>query len=495
MSCRTHPLGRWGFFRRQPALLLALVALALGVAAPTTRGGVTLTNLYSFGPSPEGGYPDGAYPTGTLVEGRDGNLYGLTAGTVFRMTLDGALTTLATFYGTNGSGPHLGLVQGTDGNFYGTTAQGGAWGHGTVFRVTPDGALTTLASFDATNGASPMAELAQGADGNFYGTTSDGGPYHDPDGYGCGTIFQITPEGSLTTLLPFNSVGPSGYDAWGALVEGRDGQFYGTSRLGGAITNAYGWGSGTFFKIDSAGTFTVLAPFDGTNFGGSMFRLVQGVDGNFYGTGEGGTNQDTLGSPLGNVFRATPDGVLTALAGFNGTNGCLARGLMQAADRNFYGLAGRGGLGYDGTWYSGHGTAFCVTPAGELTVLAAFNGTNGDLPFGGLVQARDGNLYGTTLWGGTYGSGPSGTYGYGTIFRLSVPMPPVFKAMTQTGSTLTLTWSTVAGQKYQVQYRANLGQTDWTNLGNPFTATNGTATASDTIAPDPQRLYRIVLLP
>jgi uncharacterized repeat protein (TIGR03803 family) len=181
----------------------------------------------------------------------------------------------------------------------------------------------------------------------------------------------------------------------------------------------------------------------------------------------------------------TAGGVLTTLAFFNGTNGADTRGMTQASDGNFYGMTGFGGIGYNGQVPSGSGTVFEVTPAGTLTSLVLF--TNGEAPFGGLVQASDGNLYGMTRCGGAYG--------YGTIFRLSVPMPPAFRAMTQTGSTVALTWSAVAGQKYQVQYSTNLSQTNWINLCSPFTATNDTAAACDTIGLDPQRLYRVVLSP
>jgi uncharacterized repeat protein (TIGR03803 family) len=145
-----------------------------------------------------------------------------------------------------------------------------------------------------------------------------------------------------------------------------------------------------------------------------------------------------------------------------------------------------GGIGYNSQdSYSGSGTVFQVTPAGAITSLVLF--TNDEVPFGGLIQASDGNLYGMTRQGGAYGRG--------AIFRLSVPMPPAFRTMAQTGSTVALTWSAVAGQTYQVQYSTTLGQTNWINLGIPFTATDGTATASDAMGPDPQRLYRVVLLP
>ena len=477
---RIRLLGAQSFSRSRRASLRTLGVLAIGLLAQTARAGFTFTNLVSFTGT------NGDSPIGTLVQGRDGDLYGVTQGgtfgpgPVFKMALDGTLTILALFGGTNGSGPHAGLVQGSDGNFYGTTSYGGQYsaqnglGYGTVYQITPGGLLTTLVLFNGTNGQWPGAELVQGTDGNFYGTTQTGGQYHDSYGNGYGTVFKVTSGGELTSLFSFNATNGAGYSPWCSLSQGSDGNFYGTTRAGGS-------GQGTLFQMTPAGALTNLLSFNGTNGNGSFFGLVQGADGNLYGTSDGGGS-----SGCGTVYRVAADGVLTTLASFSGTNGDHVRGMIQAADGNFYGMTASGGIGYSSqVWGSGSGTVFQVTPAGAITSLVLF--TNGDVPFGGLIQASDGNLYGMTRQGGAYG--------HGRIFRLSVPMPPVFRTMTQTGSTVCLTWSAVAGQKYQVQYSTTLAQTNWINLGSPFTATDGTATASDTIGPDAQRLYRVVLLP
>jgi uncharacterized repeat protein (TIGR03803 family) len=191
-------------------------------------------------------------------------------------------TTLANFNGTNGVSPAAALVQGTDGNFYGTTSRGGAGNGGTVFKITSGGTLTTLHSFaGATDGAFPVAALVQGTDGNFYGTTSRGGAGNS------GTVFKITSGGNLTTLYSFCSQGGNlctdGISPVAALVQGTDGNFYGTTSSGGAGNG------GTVFKITSGGTLTTLHSFAGATDGVSpVAALVQGTDGNFYGTTSGG---------------------------------------------------------------------------------------------------------------------------------------------------------------------------------------------------------------
>ncbi len=174
-----------------------LAAAAIGLSAQT------LTTFVNF----DGTH--GAAPESPVIQASDGNFYGTTSGggggsraygTVFRVTPDGALTTLHSFNLTDGIGPIGGLVEGSDGNFYGTTPQGGTHpGAGTVFVISGAGSFSVLHNFDGTDGAGPYAGLVQGTDGNFYGTTISGGP----NGYG--TVFKITPAGVLTTLYGFSS--------------------------------------------------------------------------------------------------------------------------------------------------------------------------------------------------------------------------------------------------------------------------------------------------
>jgi len=123
--------------------------------------------------------------------------------------------------------PTAALVQGTNGSFYGTTGYGGTNGNnGTVFQVTTNGELTTLVSFNGANGSHPVAALVQGGDGNFYGTTEYGGTNGNN-----GTVFRVTSTGVLTTLVSFNN--SNGAAPLTPLVQGSDGYFYGTTSLGG----------------------------------------------------------------------------------------------------------------------------------------------------------------------------------------------------------------------------------------------------------------------
>jgi uncharacterized repeat protein (TIGR03803 family) len=358
----------------------------------------------------------------SLVQGLDGNFYGTTLyggvhhnGTVFRITPAGTLTTLYSFCSKTGCAdgyqPFAGLVLATNGNFYGTTAYGGTHGYGTVFRITPAGTLTTLHSFASTDGAYLDAGLVQGTDGNFYGTTHSGGAK------GLGTVFKITPAGTLTTLHSFCLNWPStctdGFYPWAGLIQGTDGNFYGTA-LGGGANGNYG----TIFKITPAGMLTTLHSFcskggctDGTQ---PYAGLVQGSDGNLYGTTLGGGT-----SLRGTVFKITLAGALTTLHSFAGTDGTGPyAGLVQATDGNFYGTVSGGGA-------NGHGTVFKITPAGTLTTLHSFTGADGSGATGGLVQGTNGNFYGTTPYGGTSGNG--------LVFSLSVGLGPFVKTLPTSG--------------------------------------------------------------
>jgi len=398
----------------------------------------TFTSLYSFDGT------DGANPYVGLVQAAGGNLYGTTSfggatdcladngcGTIFKITPSGMLTTLYIFCsGENescpyGGFPSEGLIQATDGNFYGTANGGGAntcspfGGCGTVFRMTPGLTLTALHSFDGTDGDLPDAGLAQGADGNFYGTTAFGGANTNKDcANGCGTVFTVTPSGQLTTLHSFD--GTDGAGPVASLALGTDGNFYGTTSTGGHVNSKhcsqsdFGYTCGTVFKITPGGVLTTLHKFcsqtDCTDGFYPYYGLVQGNDGNFYGTTWGGGAKG-----CGTVFKMTPSGVLTTLYSFAGypTDGALpAASLALGTDGNFYGETSTGGA-------NNYGTLFEITPSGTLTTLYDFDGTDGSYAEGGLVQDTNGTFYGTTANGGANSNCDDG-YGCGTVFSLSV---------------------------------------------------------------------------
>jgi uncharacterized repeat protein (TIGR03803 family) len=403
-----------------------------GMSAPPAA---TFTVLHSFH------YTDGANPYAGLVQGTDGKLYGTTfgggcgekgggegCGTVFSMTPGGKLETLYLFCSkggdecTDGANPYAGLVQGTDGKLYGTTSYGGTGygnGDGTVFSITPGGQLTTMHSFcsqggdECTDGAEPEAGLVQGSDGQFYGTTLRGGAnIYFPEG----TIFKVAPSGKLTRIYSFCSQGGSectdGQYPEGELVESADGKFYGTTYEGGANNG------GTVYNVTSKGKLITMYSFCPRNNCIAGYYpeagLVQGTGGDFY-----GTTRDT-------VYKVTLSGNLTKLSTF-----CLATnnerpcklgnepiaGLVQGSDGNLYGTTEYGGIN-GGSCTVGCGTIFRITPSGELTSLYDFCSqnkyecTDGIEPVAGLVQDTNGTFYGTAQAGGTDN--------LGVVFSLSV---------------------------------------------------------------------------
>ncbi len=366
---------------------LVLVCAITAIGAPAQ----TLTTLVTFDGT------NGSAPAASLIQASDGNLYGTTeyggpindceggfnpCGTVFKVTTSGTLTTLHTFIYSDGAFPVSPVVQGSDGNLYGTNqGEGDSGGAGAIFKMTLSGTLTVLDS------VSSPAGLVQGRDGNFYGTT--------PRSYTDGTVFKITPSGTLTTLHTFD--GTDGDNPQAGLVLGTDGNFYGTTYSGGTSNNC-GGGCGTVFKITPSGSLTTLHSFSGTDGYNVQAGLVQGSDGNFYGTTFNGGAQN-----IGEVYKITPSGTLTVLHSFNGTDGAYPRAaLIQASDGNFYGTAFQGGT-------NSQGTVFAITSSGSLTALYSFCAqtgcADGANPVGGVVQASDGYLYGTTNGGGADSAG------------------------------------------------------------------------------------------
>ena len=372
-----------------PSRLQVLAVLIIIVTSSATAvHAQTYTDLYNLGSN--SGDPTNPAWVSLFAQGRDGNLYSTTTdggasleGAVFRLSPSGTMTSLWSFDITNalnsGAYPYSGLTLGTDGNFYGTTFAGGSAGAGSVFKITPSGKITTLHSFNGcSEGSNVYAPLVQGFDGNFYGTASDGG---------CevfGTVYKITPSGTLTVVYTFP--GTSGLSYPQAITLGTDGNFYGTT-LG--ATGGYG----AIFKITPQGKLTVLHTF--TDFGQSpKGMIIQANDGNFYGTTEKGGPDG-----VGVIYRMTPAGALTVIHNFSETDAMglfPIPGLVQATDGKFYGASGSN--------YSS-GVIFQVTSTGSFTVL--FNLTNtaglypGQNPQAALFQNTNGTLYGDTYGGGS----------------------------------------------------------------------------------------------
>ncbi len=342
-------------------------------------------------------FPRGpANPRGAVIQGSDGNFYGTTGGggrsnlgTVFKVTTNGMLTILLSFNGTNGSYPYAGLAVGNDGDFYGTTAGGGSSDWGTVFRITTNGTLTTLVSFTgAADGGAPSGRLTLGSDGRFYGTTKVGGTI----GFGYGTVFGVTSNGTRTTLASFSET--NGKFPYGGLIFGNDGLLYGTTAEGGSD------GYGTVFKVTTNGTLTSLFSFKGlydANGASPTAGLSLGDDGNLYGT----TYSGGIGN--GTAFRITTNGTLTTLVTFGFLEGAHPNELTLGSDGNFHGTTQLGGS-------EGNGTMFRMTTNGTLTTLVSFayNGASGWSPATGLTLGSDGNFYGTA-------SAPGG----GTVFQVT----------------------------------------------------------------------------
>ena len=237
---------------------------------------------------------------------------------------------------------------------------------------------------------SPFSSISQGRDGRLYSTTAFGGTHNG------GAAYAITTGGNLTKLYDFSAY-PAATAPWSGLTLGTDGFFYGTTSSGGAHI------AGTVFKLSDSGQYTNLWDFTGGNDEGvPEAPLVLGADGNLYSTTEG-----VYTGTYGTAFKVTSKGALTTLHPFKATDGAVPYGLILGLDANFYGVSRLGGT-------NNLGVVFKMTKAGKVTVLHSFTGTagnDGSIPIGGLAQANDGVIYGTTYGGGTKN--------WGTVFKIS----------------------------------------------------------------------------
>ena len=388
----------------------------------TSSGAYTILHFFSAS--------SGMHPNGELTLGADGNLYGAAAwgarelGVVYRLTTAGTYTDLHDFTVADNVTNSTPLAEGPSGILYGASNDGGVNGLGCVFSVSTSGVVTLLHSFTSTEGTE-ISPLTFGQDGKLYGTTTYG-PSNGP-----GTAFSLSTNGAgFKTIHTF----PAGTNPTGRLTLAAHGAFYGeTSKSGAAaiykMTTAgsvstmhalsidgegsspvsltlgsdgkmYGaaenWGPhnrGTVFTIAGDGTFSVLNSFDFTGPDGydPFGSLVQANDGNFYGTTWAGGAHDK-----GTVYRLSQAGVITTIHSFDGTDGVRpGAGLTIAADGFLYGTTIGGGTVGD------FGTIFKISTGGAFTSLHSFNGVDGSEPATEMVQARDGNFYGSTAGDGT----------------------------------------------------------------------------------------------
>lgn len=423
----------------------------------------------------------GANPLGALVQGLNGDLYGTTdlggangSGAIYRLSADGKYSKIYDFCSQSdcidGQYPQ-GLILAANGNFYGLTLGGGAnngeycdifGGCGTIFELTPSGELITLYSFcsqaNCADGASPLRSLVQGINGNFYGTTINGGVHCT----NCGTVFEITPQGQFTSLHSFCNpqVCKDGFQPEAGLVLATDGNFYGTTTAGGAS------GYGTVFKMTPGGTGSILHSFcseancaDGAS---PEAALIQGTDGNLYGTAALlGANDE------GVIFRLTLDGAFTTLYAFCPNGNCSdgqtpTAPLMQANDGNFY-----------STTYAGdsHGNIYQMTPDGAVSSLydfcaGGFPCVDGYEPESGLTQYTDGTFYGTANLGGIVNRKTCSS-GCGTIYSLSMGLGPLVISNPQFAK---------IGQQINILGTSLTGATSVTFNGTPSTDFNVTDT-------------------
>jgi len=371
------------------------LALALGICGwPGVASARTFTVLHFFKNA------SGARPNGGLIADASGNLYGTTGsgggglgGTVFKLAPDGRQTVLFSFCGgdncADGSGPAGGLVRDGDGNLYGATNYGGSAADGLVFALSRNGTETVLHQFSGgSDGKEPVSGLLRNKKGHLFGTTLLGGS-SGCGGYGCGTVFEIAPDGSERVLYAFTGAADGAWPYAGLIADG-DGNIYGTASYGGADND------GVVFELTGDGTQKVLHNFRGGTDGRTpVAALYRDNAGNLYGTTDNGGEYG-----VGIVFRLAPDGTETVLHTFGGK--------PDGANPDAALISGGAGKLFGTTWRGGHGgrgAIFEIGANGSERVLYSFHGTSdGKNPFGS-VTVRAGNIYGVTPLGGPQNKG------------------------------------------------------------------------------------------
>ncbi len=264
----------------------------------------------------------------------------------------------------------------------------------------------TLASFDGTDGGGPFyVTLVQGANGDFFGTTSGDGANN------AGTVFEVSPAGKITTLYNFCSLAEctDGYQPYAGVALATNGNFYGTTVSGGST------GYGNVFEITPAGKLTTIYSFcytsstcDSPGYNPHA-GVTQGSNGNFYGTTFQGTSNDTYND--GAIYEISGAGTIEAVFNFDiyaGDGGAPSGPLVQASNGDFYGTTEGGGTNF-------YGAVFKMNSAVDATTIYSFcslsNCSDGENPIGGVVLASNGDFYGTTAYGGANGDG--------TVFKIT----------------------------------------------------------------------------
>jgi uncharacterized repeat protein (TIGR03803 family) len=413
--------------------IVATLLLALTIPAQLaaqTAAALKYTVLYAFT-----GAADGAIPFSAVVQDDQGNLYGTTqwagnlsdcvsslgtgCGVVFKLSPNGTQTVLHAFTGgADGAQPKGTLLLDPNGNLYGTTFYGGdvnclftgSGGCGVVFKIDSQGTFSVLHTFEGTDGEASNSGLVRDSAGNLYGSTSAGGGGGGSGcGSGCGEVFKLDPNGNLTILHSFTGQ-PDGVGPSATPTLGTDGKIYSTTARGGTLNQ------GTVFQLspnqDGTWTESILHSFNGTD-GSQIFAgVVRDDNGNLYGAAAGG---GTGGS--GVVFKIDANGNESTFYNFTGgaAGGTPYGDLIRDPHGNLYGT----------TFFSDQfpgGVVFRLDPTGTETVLHDFTVlANGAAPYAGLFRDRNGNLYGTTGYGGDVGSQQAwcGAHGCGVVFKIS----------------------------------------------------------------------------
>lgn len=392
--------------------LFATCALAAVALVPLQSAhSASESVLYSF--CSQTNCTDGATPQATLVADSSGNLYGTTEeggasndGEVFELAPDGALSVLHSFAKTDGAYPFAGVILDASGNLYGTTAESGSGGGcgdngcGTVFKLAPDGTFSVLYAFGGKDGSEPAASLLLDGSGNLYGTTVDGGAHNG------GEVFELAPDGTLDVRYSFctENFCTDGMSPWAPVIRDSNGKLYGTTALGGGLSDYCELGCGTIFELSARGKENVLHDFVGNPDGANPYGAVTFAGGmSVLGIAtEGGTHGD------GTVFKLRGSG-FDVLHEFHGKGDAQLPYAALIPDENggYYGTSCAGGA-------DKRGAVFHISSARAETVVYSFaRRPDGDCPAGSLLDIG-GALYGTTLFGGGAGC----RSGCGTVFAI-----------------------------------------------------------------------------